>query len=58
MLQMKTLEALTQKRQKMGSGQVFFGSSQNYDSFCHVLKQKFQQDFYKYVCLSLDESYE
>jgi len=23
-----------------------------------LFKQQFQQDFYKYVCLSLDESYE
>ena len=37
---------------------IFWVGSENYDSFCHVLKQKFQQDFYKYVCLSLDESYE
>ena len=42
---------------KRGSGWV---GSKNSNPFFHVLKEKKknQQDFYKYVCLSLDESYE
>ena len=41
---------------KKGSGWV---GSKSSNPFFHVLKKKkIQQDFYKYVCLSLDESYE